>query len=298
VVATTIHRESRRASGPFKAVDCGSIPPTLIESELFGHEKGAFTGADRARPGCFEDAAEGTLFLDEIGNLPMAMQAKLLRALQERQIYRVGGNTPIPLNVRVLTATNEDLTGQVEAGLFRRDLYYRLDEFGIRVPPLRERDEDILFLAHRFLQAVCLELCKSVLGITKDATQMLRAYPWPGNVRELRNFIRRAALFAEEPISCEHLRLAGLAPIVMGCACQPQHDLTGALSFRELIRAGIIAMEREILLQVLEQSGGNMKQAARFLRLDYKTLRNKAKQYNLKTPPLPEESHRETVAQF
>ena len=184
VVATAIHRNSRRASGPFNAVDCGSIPPTLIESELFGHEKGAFTGADKSRSGCFETASGGTLFLDEIGNLPLAMQAKLLRALQERRIYRVGGNTPIPLDVRVLAATNEELLAQVDAGLFRRDLYYRLDEFGIRVPPLRERVEDILFLARGFLQAACEELDKSIPDITAEAAEMMQAYPWPGNVRE------------------------------------------------------------------------------------------------------------------
>lgn len=284
VVATTIHHNSRRAAGPFNAVDCGSIPPTLIESELFGHEKGSFTGADRSRCGCFETAAGGTLLLDEIGNLPLAMQAKLLRALQERQIYRVGGNTPIPLDVRVLAATNEELLAQVEAGLFRRDLYYRLNEFSIRVPPLRERDQDILFLALGFLQVACEELGKASLDIRSEAAEMLKAYSWPGNVRELRNLIRRAALFADGPIDHGHLLLAGLAPTVTSCVCQPQPDLTGSLSFRELVRRGISATEREIILQVLKQTGGNMKQAARFLRLDYKTLRTKVKQYGLKTP--------------
>ncbi len=285
VVAMAIHRNSRRAAGPFNAVDCGSIPPTLIESELFGHEKGAFTGANRSRCGCFETAAGGTLFLDEIGNLPLAMQAKLLRALQERRIYRVGGNTPIPLDVRVLVATNEELLAQVEAGLFRQDLYYRLDEFSIRVPPLRERTQDILFLALGFLQVACEELGKAALDITSEAAQQLEAYSWPGNVRELRNLIRRAALFADGPIDHGHLLLAGLSPMVTSYVCQPQPDLTGALSFRELVRRDISITERAIISQVLEQTGGNMKQTARFLRLDYKTLRTKAKQYSLKTPP-------------
>ncbi len=280
-VANSIHRNSRRASGPFTAVDCGSIAPMLIESELFGHEKGAFTGADRSRPGYFETAATGTLFLDEIGNLPLAMQAKLLRALQERQIYRVGGTTPIPLDVRVLAATNEELLAQVAAGAFRRDLYYRLDEFGIRVPPLRERVQDVLFLARRFLQAACEELGKLVPSLTSEVEHMLQAYPWPGNVRELRNLIRRAALISDGLIEERSLRSAGLSPLVTSKVRQSPSELTGASSFRELVRLGIEATEREILVQILGQTGGNMKQAARFLRLDYKTLRTKANKYGL-----------------
>ena len=161
LVARTIHRSSRRAAAPFVPVDCGSLPASLIESELFGHERGSFTGADRTRSGCFEAAAGGTLFLDEITNLPLAIQAKLLRALQERRIVRVGGTTPIELDVRVLAATNESLEALVTAGRFRRDLYHRLNEFAITVPPLRERNDDLVYLAQRFLKATCQELGKS-----------------------------------------------------------------------------------------------------------------------------------------
>ena len=195
-----------RATAPFVPVDCGSLPTGLIESELFGHERGAFTGADRHRTGCFEAAGGGTLFLDEITNLPLDMQAKLLRALQERRILRVGGTTPIRLDVRVLAATNESLEALVAAGRFRRDLYHRLNEFAIAVPSLRERKEDLIYLAQRFLKSTCEELHK-VVEIDSAALDDLRRHSWPGNVRELRNVIRRAVLLAETSIGREHLRL-------------------------------------------------------------------------------------------
>ena len=173
---------------------------------MFGHERGSFTGADRTRLGCFETAAGGTLFLDEITNLPLTTQAKLLRALQERRILRVGGTTPIHLNVRVLAATNECVESLVESGRFRRDLYHRLNEFAIAVPSLRDRKDDLVYLAQRFLKSTCQELQK-VVEIDPTALDDLRSYSWPGNVRELRNVIRRAVLLADTSIGREHLRL-------------------------------------------------------------------------------------------
>ncbi|MCY2994631.1 MAG: sigma 54-interacting transcriptional regulator [Planctomycetota bacterium] len=207
LVAMAIHGLSRRASGPFVAVYCGLISAILIESELFGHEQGAFTGADRRQAGCFEAAAGGTLFFDEIGLLPLAMQAKLLRALEERQIHRIGGTASINVDVRIAAATNENLGALVEAGKFRRDLFYRLNEFSVAIPPLRERPEDIIFLAQRFLDFTCAELRRQTCILTNEALDKLRAYSWPGNVRELRNVIRRAVQLAETSIGAEHVQL-------------------------------------------------------------------------------------------
>ena len=283
LVARTIHRSSRRAAAPFVPVDCGSLPASLIESELFGHERGSFTGADRTRSGCFEAAAGGTLFLDEITNLPLAVQAKLLRALQERRIVRVGGTTPIEFDARVLAATNESLEALVAAGRFRRDLYHRLNEFAITVPPLRERNDDLLYLAKRFLKATCQELGK-VVDIEPAALEHLRSYAWTGNVRELRNVIRRAVLLAETSIGREHLRLEPAGrPADLGE--EPEADLEDAepydasLSLKEVVRKRVKQIERQVLMQVLKRTGGNKAQAARLLQIDYKTIRTKAKQY-------------------
>ncbi len=283
VVATALHRRSPRSAGPFVPVDCGSIPETLIESELFGHEKGAFTGADRARKGCFETAAGGTLFLDEIGNLPLAMQARLLRALQERRIYRVGSSAPVPLDVRILAASNENLPALVEEGKFRRDLYYRLNEFSIRIPPLRERVEDILFLAERFRQWTCADLDKQVQRLSDAAVEFLRAWPWPGNVRELRNLVRRAVLLADTQIDLEHLATAGPPPSAPLELEGPvtEHEADGPVSFKEAVRRLTRDAERDVLRRVLKQTHGNMKKAAAVLQIDYKTMRTKARQYNL-----------------
>ncbi|MEK7776048.1 MAG: sigma-54 dependent transcriptional regulator, partial [Planctomycetota bacterium] len=187
VVARYIHNRSPRGDKPFVVVDCGSIPETLIESELFGYEKGAFTGADRQKAGQFENASGGTLFLDEIGNLPVSMQNKLLRALQERQVRRLGGDKETAVDVRVVVAGNERLESLVKSGRFRMDLYQRLNEFHIEIPPLRKRKDDIVFLSKWFLDATNTELNKHVHGFTKEALDRLLAYNWPGNVRELRN---------------------------------------------------------------------------------------------------------------
>ena len=202
LVAREIHWRSRRTAGPFVPVDCGAVQPSLIESELYGHVKGAFTGADRDRAGKFVAASRGTLFLDEVQNLPAAVQANLLRALQERQVFPVGGSRCVDFDIRVIAAINQDLPALVAAGRFREDLFHRLNEFTIAVPSLSERPEDIVFLARRFISLTSDELGKEPPTLTSEATSALLGYPWPGNVRELRNTVRSAVLLAD----AQHLR--------------------------------------------------------------------------------------------
>jgi two-component system nitrogen regulation response regulator GlnG len=283
VVAREIHRRSRRASGPFVPVDCGAIPQALIESELFGHEKGAFTGADRPAIGSFAAATGGTIFLDEIGNLPLVMQAKLLRVLQEKQVRRVGAPVPTEVDVRVVAATNVDLAGLAKAGRFRPDLYHRLNEFKVPLPPLRERPEDVPHLTGRFLAQACAELNKRLGGVSPAALERLMGHGWPGNVRELRNVVRRAALLADTVVEPEHLDLGEAEP--PAAADAPVPALDGRSSLKELIRDRMAATERGILLQALRQTGGNKAQAARLLRVDYKTIRTKAKEHGICTLP-------------
>jgi two-component system nitrogen regulation response regulator GlnG len=282
VVARTIHRRSRRASGPFVPVDCGSIPASLIESELFGHEKGAFTGADRCRLGKFELAAGGTLFLDEISNLALDVQPKLLRALQERSIWRVGATQATAIDIRVIAASSEDLVSHVAEDLFRRDLYHRLNEFGVTVPPLRERREDIPVLAQRFFELTNRELRKQVGGFTSAAAEALLNYRWPGNVRELRNVIRRAVLLAEGEVEPRHLGLLGarhggdLHPLDL-----VEEVLDGSIPLKEMVRHAVEVMERAVLSRALKQTGGNKAQAARLLHIDYKTIHKKTREYGI-----------------
>ena len=196
LVARAIHENSPRAKGPFVPIDCGSIPETLFESELFGHEKGAFTGAVAPKPGRFEVARGGTIFLDEISNMPIGSQAKLLRILQEKKVLRLGATKPIPVDVRIVAASNRDLLEATETAEFRLDLFFRLNEFAIAIPPLRERKEDIPYLAKAFLDTTNQELNKNVSGFSKGAIESLLNYGWPGNVRQLRSVIRRAVLMA------------------------------------------------------------------------------------------------------
>jgi DNA-binding NtrC family response regulator len=281
VVARAIHQASFRSKSPFTPVDCGSIPETLLESELFGHEKGSFTGADAQKLGKFEITQGGTLLLDEISNMPLSSQAKLLRAIQEKKIYRVGGTKPIDINVRLLAASNQDLSSLTEAGSFRRDLYYRLAEFVITIPPLRERKEDIPYLAKRFLDTANRELNKKVKGFSETALDLLFNYPWPGNVRQLRSTIRRATLLADEIITERHLDLK-TAP-APGLAFTPKGDGTPwkGLSLREIIQQSITSVEREVISQVLKTTGGNKARAARLLQVDYKTIHEKVKKLGL-----------------
>ena len=282
VVARAVHRMSPRGSGPFVPVDCGSIPPSLVEGELFGHEKGSFTGADRCRPGKFEVASGGTLFLDEISNLPLHMQPKLLRALQDKQIWRIGGVRPLAADIRIVAATNQDLAALVRAGAFRRDLYHRLNEFSIVVPPLRERCGDIVCLANQFLELTNRELKKNVLGFSEAAVRLLLNHGWPGNVRELRNVVRRAVLLADDEIEPLHLALSH--PLLDGGGPRPgelAESFDGSVPFKEIVRRAVICVERQILVQVLAQTSGNKAEAARLLQIDYKTIHKKVRDYGL-----------------
>jgi len=281
LIASAIHEASPRSKAPFVPVDCGAIPEALLESELFGHERGAFTGAEVQKPGKFEVAQGGTLFLDEISNMPMASQAKLLRVLQEKKVYRVGGTRPISVNVRLLVASNQDLHGLMESGSFRRDLFYRLNEFSIVVPPLRERKEDIPYLAKRFLDFANIELKKNVKGFSESALNVMFNYPWPGNVRQLRSTIRRAGLLADEFIAEKHLDLKRVP--VPGLAFTPKVEGTPwkGLSLKEIVEQSTTAVEREVLTQVLRNTGGNKAKAARLLKIDYKTIHLKLKKLGM-----------------
>ena len=281
VVARAIHRASLRAKGPFIPVDCGAIPETLLESELFGHEKGAFTGAEVQKPGKFELAEGGTIFLDEISNMPLGSQAKLLRVLQEKKVYRVGGTKAITVNVRVLVASHQSLLDLSAAQAFREDLYYRLSEFTIQVPSLRERKEDIPYLAKRFLDNANVELKKYVKGFSESALNVLFNYNWPGNVRQLRSTIRRAALLADDVIEEKHWDLVR-AP-VPGMAFTPkvEGEPWKGLSLRDIVQQSTTAVEREVLVHVLKVTGGNKAKAARLLKIDYKTIHEKVKKLGL-----------------
>ena len=283
VVARAIHQASPRFKGSFIPVDCGAIPETLLESELFGHEKGAFTGADTQRPGKFEAAHGGTLFLDEISNMPLGSQAKLLRVLQEKKVYRVGSTKPLEVNVRLLAASNQDLGALSVPGSFRRDLFYRLNEFTMTIPPLRERKEDIPYLAKRFLDTANMELNKQVKGFSESALNVLFSYNWPGNVRQLRSTIRRATLMANEMITEKDLDLKRVP--VPGLAFTPKVQGTPwkDLSLKEIVDQGITAVEREVLTQVLKYTGGNKAKAARLLQIDNKTIHTKIKKLGILT---------------
>ena len=281
LIARAIHEASPRSKAPFIAVDCGAIPETLLESELFGHERGAFTGADAQKRGKFELAEGGTLFLDEISNMPLGSQAKLLRVLQEKKVYRVGGTNPITINVRLLVASNRDLHELSESGSFRKDLFYRLNEFSIVVPPLRERKEDIPYLAKKFLDTANLELRKNVKGFSESALNVLFNYNWPGNVRELRSTIRRATLLADDMISDKQLDLKRVPAPDMTFTPKVEGTPWRGLSLGEIVEQSKMAVEREVLTQVMRQVGGNKAKAARLLQIDYKTIHTKLKKLGI-----------------
>jgi two-component system nitrogen regulation response regulator GlnG len=280
LVANAIHSLSPRSGGPFVAVDTGSISPTLIESELFGHEKGSFTGADGQRPGKFETAARGTLFLDEIANLPLSVQPKLLRILQEKEVCAVGGTRPRKVDLRVIAATNEPLLPLVQAGKFRRDLYHRLNEFSIKVPPLRERPEDILHLADRFIEMTNLELNKRVTGLSQQALDRLLCHTWPGNVRELRNVVRTGVLLAATVIESCHLAILDESAAFAPCP-EPRWKFDAGMPLKESVQRVVMQVERDILNRVLKETQGNKAQAARLLRIDYKTIHKKVREYGI-----------------
>ena len=281
LVARAIHGDSARAEAPFVAVDCGAIPENLLESELFGHEKGSFTGADRQTAGKFESAHGGALFMDEIGNMPLGSQAKVLRVIQDRKLYRVGGNKPVPVDIRLIVATNQDLQEMAVTGTFRKDLYYRLSEFTICVPALRERKEDIPYLAKRFLDLANIELNKIIAGFTDAAVETLMSYDWPGNVRQLRSVIRRATLVARDEITENDLSIKRAE--VPGLAFSPKVHGTPwkNASLSEIVQQSVLAVEKEVLNEVLRFTGGNKARAARLLQVDYKTVHTKVKKFGI-----------------
>lgn len=280
-VAQAIHAASDRAEGPFLVVNCGALPENLMESELFGHEKGAFTGASERTLGVFREADTGTLLLDEVGELPPALQVKLLRVLQEKKVRAVGSAKEVPIDVRVLAATNRDIEGDVLADRFRQDLYYRINVIRLELPPLRARREDVVALAESFLARFAAEHGKDVRGFTPDAMRALTAYDYPGNVRELENLIERA------------VTLAGSSRIGLGDLPEALSGLSGAPSPRlvELPEEGcnldevLSEVERRLLLQALERSGGVRTQAAKLLGITFRSLRYRLEKQSLDAGP-------------
>lgn len=273
VIARALHGLSTRSERPFVSVDIGAIPETLVESELFGHERGAFTGADRKKKGFFEAANGGTILIDELENMSPYVQSKLLRVVEERKIYPLGSTQPVDIDVRIIAATNRDIRQAVKDKKFREDLFYRLGEFIIDLPPLKERGDDIPFLARKFFGEAAAELNKQLQGISDEAMGLLVRYPWPGNVRELKNVIRRAVLLCN------------------GSAIGPQHldflvgDKGGEnaplplLPLKELTAMAVRDVEEKAVRQVLELTNGNKSKAASMLQVDYKTLLTKIKEY-------------------
>ncbi|PYS89650.1 MAG: DNA-binding response regulator [Acidobacteria bacterium] len=276
LIARAIHNQSPRATEMFQAVNCAAINENLLESELFGHEKGSFTGAHAEKKGLFEVADKGTLFLDEIGELDISMQAKLLRALQEREIRRVGGTRPIKIDVRVVAATNRDLRAMVADGRFRDDLYYRINVLSIDVPPLRERREDIPVLIDYFLKKHTRNTSRLIRGLTPDARAVMLDYAWPGNVRQLESAIERAILLAENDlISVEDLPLEvrqEARPATEGAFKLPAEGI----SFEEF--------ERNLILQAMERTDYNITKAAKLLGLTFRTLQYRLEKFGIRRP--------------
>jgi transcriptional regulator with PAS, ATPase and Fis domain len=269
LLASAIHTRSDRSNAPFIPINCMAIPQDLLESELFGHEKGAFTGAHQARKGKFEEADQGTLFLDEIGDMPLDVQGKILRVLQERSFHRVGGNKTIHSDVRILAATNKDLERLVQEGSFREDLYYRLNVFAITLPPLRQRKEDIPLLIEHFKARE-----SSFVHISTQAMHLLMSWPWPGNIRELQNTIQRAAILAPDgQIQVQHLP----QEMNLGLNESQQEEARADVSLDERLAA----LEKSFIVQALEQSGGVQAKAAELLGIKPRSLWHRVKKYEI-----------------
>jgi two-component system nitrogen regulation response regulator GlnG len=285
LVARAVHSNSARAGGPFITVNMAALPRDLIESELYGHEKGSFTGASERRPGKFELASGGTLFLDEIGELPIELQAKLLRVLQEREIDRVGGSRALPVDVRVVAATNADLARSVEEGRFRRDLFYRLAVVPIRLPPLREREADVVLLARHFLARYGQQLKGRAVALGKDAEAMLLSHPWPGNVRELQNVLQRALLKLNGP-RLGVAELTGLLPAAAaaerGLSAVVATMLDGPEPASGRYQAALEALERPLLAAAIARTKGNQLRAAELLGMNRNTLRERMRALGMK----------------
>jgi two-component system NtrC family response regulator len=266
LLAQAVHKMSRRSGGPFVPINCAAIPETLLESELFGHEKGAFTGALRQNIGRIESADRGTLFLDEIGDVPLPMQVKLLRFLQDQVVERVGGRKPVQVDVRIVCATNQDLDRMMAEGRFREDLYYRLNEVTVRVPPLRERLGDTVVLASFFLRRFASEYSRPVRGFASAALTAIKDYPWPGNVRELENRVKRAVVMADGAL---------LSPSDLGLSAQGEEPQSLG------IRAARARAEREVLQLALAQAGSNLSKAAKLLGISRPTLYDLMQQHQI-----------------
>jgi DNA-binding NtrC family response regulator len=271
LVARAIHRLSARSNKPFVAVNAAAIPESLMESEVFGHERGAFTGAAGTRPGCFEQAHGGTLFLDEIAEMPVALQPKLLRVLADGRVRRLGGSNEFAFDVRVVVATNRDPLKAIEEGRLREDLYYRLNVFSVMLPPLRERHEDIALLAQRFVEDFNRKHQTEVKGVSEEATKILTAYSWPGNVRELRNVMERAVVLTKSNWITEDALPASI---------RSGHSADQKLVL-DVGNTTVAEAEKELLIRTLKLAGNNKAEAARLLGLDVKTIYNKLKTYNI-----------------
>jgi transcriptional regulator with PAS, ATPase and Fis domain len=278
LIAKTLHYQSLRQAEPFIAINCAAIPETLLESELFGYEKGAFTDARSQKRGIFELADKGTLFLDEIGEIPLMLQAKLLRVLEEQSFRRLGGLKDIKLDLRVIAATNKNLREAVKEGAFRQDLYFRLNVIQIQIPPLRERPEDIVPLTRFFIEHYNRKFKRSIEGMADAAVKLLLSHDWPGNVRELRNAIERAMILEESALITPPslpIAISRPDPALAAAAAMPSMEIpSDGLSLEE--------NERTLLAKALEKTAGNQTQAARLLRITRDTLRYKMKKFNLR----------------
>jgi DNA-binding NtrC family response regulator len=279
--ARALHALSERSDGPFVAINCAAIPDTLLETELFGHEKGAFTGAVARKPGKFEMAHRGTLFLDEIGDLPLALQAKILRALEERQFERVGGTSSLHVDVRIIAATNKGLRASVAAKQFREDLYFRLSVFPITIPPLRDRPDDIPILARHFVERFCRDMKKKAVMLAPGAIDELQRYPWPGNVRELQNSMERAVILADGDIHARHLNLSFHAPLQAVEVADPWAGFDFSGSLTDVSRRAQGQAEKRKMEQSLKEAGGNKGRASELLGVSYKTMLMKLKDYGI-----------------
>jgi two-component system response regulator AtoC len=292
LIARALHENSGRRQRPFIRVNCGAIPRDLMEAELFGYEKGAFTGAVTAKPGRFELAHEGTLFLDEISEIPVEMQVKLLRAIQEGEIDRVGGIKPTAVDVRLVAATNRELKSEIASGRFREDLYYRLNVVPIHLPPLRERRADIPLLAEHFLLKQSARLRKGSMKLSPEAIESMLNYPWPGNIRELENVVERTVLLTDgdtirpKDLPLEVQRVSERGERATSAADEDEDDSAenapGGL--KQQVREASAKLERELIVRALAQTGGNVTQAARLLKISRKSLQIKMKEFGLREP--------------
>ncbi len=288
VMAQYMHRKSKRAAAPFVATNCAAMPESLIESELFGHEKGAFTGAVSRRLGKFEEASGGTLFLDEVTEMPIGPQAKLLRAIQEKEITRLGSNNAVKVDMRLIATSNRDLQGAVKDGVFREDLYFRLNVINLHLPPLRARKGDIPALANFFVNKYSAANMMPPKHISDEALQKLTGYNWPGNVRELENTLHRAVLLSSDTmIEPESILLSGQMQETKSATFEADEDISDEVRKVAMVGRTVADMERELIIDTLSHTLGNRTHAANILGISIRTLRNKLRQYNSKGIAIP-----------